>query len=118
MKQRNTGSVVGAVVILGLLAGDGRAAEPATGVADRVVDTGQVRCFGDRGQLFRPPRPGEPFFGQDACYQCPQPSYRDNGNGTVTYDPDALRNARRNSSLMVRVSGSWRDYRLNSDVLP
>ncbi|MFO1329696.1 MAG: hypothetical protein U1F56_20215 [Rubrivivax sp.] len=44
--------------------------------------------------------------------------YRNNGNGTVTYDPDALRNARRNSSLMVRVSGSWRDYRLNSDVLP
>ncbi|MFO0925852.1 MAG: DUF1566 domain-containing protein, partial [Gemmataceae bacterium] len=84
MKQRNAGSVVGAVVILGLLAGDGRAAEPATGVTYRVVDTGQVHCFSDRGQLFRPPRPGEPFFGQDACYQGPQPSYRDNGDGTVT----------------------------------
>lgn len=44
--------------------------------------------------------------------------YRNNGNGTVTYDPDALRNARRNSALMVRVPGSWRDYRTNTDVLP
>ncbi len=44
--------------------------------------------------------------------------YRNNGNGTITYDPDALKNGRRNSALMVRVPGSWRDYRDNTDVLP
>jgi len=44
--------------------------------------------------------------------------YHNNGNGTVTYDADALRNARRNSALMVRVPGSWRDWRDNTDVLP
>lgn len=44
--------------------------------------------------------------------------YRNNGNGTVTYDPDALKNARRNSAVMVRVAGSWRDWRVNADVLP
>lgn len=49
-----------------------------------VVDTGQVHCFSDRGQLLKVPRRGEPFFGQDAFYQGPKPSYRDNGDGTVT----------------------------------
>ena len=49
-----------------------------------VVDTGQVQAFSDSGQLPRAPRPGEPFFGQDACYQGPQPGYRDNGDGTIS----------------------------------
>lgn len=44
--------------------------------------------------------------------------YRNNGNGTVTYDPDALKNARRNSAVMVRVPGSWRDWRADTDTLP
>jgi hypothetical protein len=45
-------------------------------------------------------------------------SYSNNGNGTVTYDPDALENARRMSAPMVRVPGSWRDFRTNTDTLP
>jgi len=49
-----------------------------------IVDTGQTHCFSDQGQLFRLPRPGTPFFGQDGYFQGPQPSYRDNGDGTVT----------------------------------
>ncbi len=44
--------------------------------------------------------------------------YTNNGNGTVTYDPDALKNARRMSAPMVRVPGSWRDFRTNTDTLP
>ena len=44
--------------------------------------------------------------------------YNNNGNGTVTYDPEALKNARRNSAVMVRVPGSWRDYRITTDILP
>ena len=58
--------------------------EPVRSLTYRVVDTGQTRCFGDRGQLLEPPRPGTPFFGQDAFYSGPQPSYRDNGDGTVS----------------------------------
>ncbi len=49
-----------------------------------IVDTGQTRCFGDRGQLLEPPRPGSTFYGQDAYYREPQASYRDNGDGTVS----------------------------------
>lgn len=48
-----------------------------------IVDTGQVRCFDDRREI-RYPRPGERFFGQDAQYRGNQPTYRDNGDGTVT----------------------------------
>lgn len=33
-----------------------------------------------------------------------------NGNGTVTYDADALRNAQRDTGILVRVPGSWRDF--------
>jgi len=36
--------------------------------------------------------------------------YQNNGNGTTQYDPDALKNARRYTGLMVRVPGSWRDF--------
>jgi Tfp pilus assembly protein PilX len=36
--------------------------------------------------------------------------YRNNGNGTVAYDADALQNLRRASGVYVRVPGSWRDF--------
>jgi len=49
-----------------------------------IVDTGQSCYFSDSGQLLKPPRPGEPFYGQDAFYQCPAPAYKDNCDGTVT----------------------------------
>ncbi len=40
-----------------------------------VLDTGQTSVFSDQGQLLATPRPGEPFFGQDAQYQGPEPKY-------------------------------------------
>lgn len=45
-------------------------------------------------------------------------AYENNGNGTLQYDPAALNNARRLTGTMVRVPGSWRDFRTNSDTLP
>lgn len=45
-------------------------------------------------------------------------AFNSNGNGTVSYDPDALRNARRMTGIMVRVPGSWRDFRVSTDSLP
>ncbi len=44
--------------------------------------------------------------------------YKNNGNGTLTYDAEALLNARRLTALMVRVPGSWHDFRAGGDVLP
>ncbi len=48
-----------------------------------VVDTGQVRYFGNRREIPFP-KPGQPFFGQDASYDGNLPAYRDNGDGTIT----------------------------------
>lgn len=48
-----------------------------------VVDTGQTKCYGNRGEIDCP-RPGEAFYGQDANYDGPEPSYQDNGDGTIT----------------------------------
>lgn len=48
-----------------------------------VVDTGQTGCTDDRGRPLTP-QPGQPFHGQDAQYEGPQPAYRDNGDGTVS----------------------------------
>ncbi len=48
-----------------------------------VVDTGQRHCYDDaRAIAF--PREGEPLHGQDAQYATRPPSYRDNGDGTIS----------------------------------
>jgi hypothetical protein len=64
------------------LALGGARAVPAAPYA--LVDTAQTHCFSDTGQLRTAPRPGQPFYGQDAFYQGAQPSYRDNGDGTIS----------------------------------
>jgi hypothetical protein len=48
-----------------------------------VVDTGQVRCYDNHTEVTYP-KPDDSFSGQDAQYDGKQPSYRDNGDGTIT----------------------------------
>jgi hypothetical protein len=48
-----------------------------------LVDTGQ-HSFYDTAKKIDPPGRGEPFYGQDGQYEGLSPSYRDNGDGTVT----------------------------------
>lgn len=58
----------------------------ATLAAERtyvIVGTGQTKCYDDRGEI-APPKPGQPFYGQDAQHPGPLPSYKDNGDGTVS----------------------------------
>ncbi len=47
-------------------------------------DTGQTICYDVAGNVIGCPQPGQPLHGQDANYQGVQPSYTNNGNGTVT----------------------------------
>ena len=47
-----------------------------------IVDTGQEKCYNNR-EIREPSRDG-PFYGQDAQNKGNKPSYRDNGDGTVT----------------------------------
>ena len=48
-----------------------------------IVDTFMAKCYDNNGEI-PCPKPGEPFYGQDAQYDGIQPAYRDNGDGTVT----------------------------------
>ena len=48
-----------------------------------VPDTGQTKCYSSSG-VITPPRPGQPFCGQDAQCAGPAMAYRDNGDGTVS----------------------------------
>ena len=48
-----------------------------------IVDTNQSACYSDTSTMAEP-SPGGAFYGQDAQYDGAQPSYRDNGDGTVT----------------------------------
>ncbi len=48
-----------------------------------IVDTGQVLFYDDSDKI-EAPGIGEAFFGQDAGYDGLQPSYTDNGDGTLT----------------------------------
>jgi Protein of unknown function (DUF1566)/Secretion system C-terminal sorting domain len=48
-----------------------------------IVDT-DVQIFYDNNGLITAPAIGQAFYGQDATYNGNQPSYTDNGNGTIT----------------------------------
>ncbi len=48
-----------------------------------IVDTDQEYCYED-GASIPCPMEGETFYGQDAQYSGTQPSYTDNGDGTIT----------------------------------
>ncbi len=86
-----------------------------------IVDTGQLRCFDDRMEIDYP-EVGRPFFGQDAQYNGNQPSYRDNGDGTITdlvtglmwqADPGAKRTcAEIVADVAACRTGGYADWRL------
>ena len=48
-----------------------------------IVDTGQVLCY-DNSEEISAPVPADEFYGQDAQIDGNQPSYTDNGDGTIT----------------------------------
>ncbi len=46
-------------------------------------DTGQTQCY-DFDGVIDCPAPGQPFYGQDACYIGIESAYQEHGNGTIT----------------------------------
>ena len=50
---------------------------------NKIVDTGQVNCYNKNSKISCPSE-GEDFYGQDGNYEGNQPSYLDNGDGTVS----------------------------------
>ncbi len=55
----------------------------ATGLTYPIVGTGQYHCY-DNLSVIAAPEPGQPFYGQDAQHPGKTPSYRNNGDGTVS----------------------------------
>jgi hypothetical protein len=49
----------------------------------KIVDTRQTLCYNNSG-IVSAPSLGASFYGQDAQYNGNQPSYKDNGDGTIT----------------------------------
>lgn len=49
----------------------------------KVVDTGQKKYYNNNTEITAP-TVGQSFYGQDANYEGNQPSYADNGDGTIT----------------------------------
>ena len=47
-----------------------------------IVDTGQIAAYNNNKEILYP-KPGDAFYGQDAQYAGNQPSYRNNGDGTI-----------------------------------
>jgi hypothetical protein len=65
---------------IGLAISGHLAAQPYT-----VVGTGQTKCY-DNYREIAPPRPGQPFYGQDAQSRGVQPSYKLSADGLTVYD--------------------------------
>jgi len=50
-----------------------------------IVDTAQSKCYDNKKEIAQP-KPGEPFYGQDAQFQGHQPSYTLSQDGLTVYD--------------------------------
>jgi hypothetical protein len=50
-----------------------------------IVDTGQTKCYDNRSEI-APPRPGQPFYGQDAQFQGHPSSYTLSADGLTVRD--------------------------------
>ena len=50
-----------------------------------IVDTGQTKCYDNRNEI-APPKPGQPFYGQDAQFQAHPPSYTLSADGLTVHD--------------------------------
>jgi len=69
--------VLSQTILLGTLSAGFSSTLPYT-----IVDTGQDKCYDNSGEIKAPP-PGRQFYGQDAQIKGKQPSYKNNGDGTI-----------------------------------
>jgi hypothetical protein len=87
-----------------------------------IVDTNQTHAY-DLSEAIDFPKAGDQFFGQDAQYSSNQPSYKDNGDGTVsdlvtglmwTQDPLRITYAEAVKGAKTCKVGGYSDWRLPS----
>jgi len=61
------------------------AAGAQAGPSYAIVDTGQTKCYDNHGEI-APPKPGEPFYGQDAQFRRHPASYTLSADGLTVCD--------------------------------
>jgi len=70
-----------------------------------VVDTAQAKCYGNSGEI-APPKPSDPFYGQDAQFSGTQPSYKFSDDGKTVHDNNTeltwMRGPNTNLTIPVR----------------
>ncbi len=71
------------LALLGVCSSAAMAGKQDPNLPYRIVDTGQVRCYNDRHEIEFPDA-GERFYGQDAQFAGNAPTYRNNGDGTIS----------------------------------
>jgi hypothetical protein len=67
-------------LVLGLSTACLRSAQPYP-----IVDTGQTKCYDNRGEI-APPKPDQPFYGQNAQFQSHPASYTLSADGLTVRD--------------------------------
>ena len=87
---RIAGMSVAALGVAALVAVSGAPVVAADELSYPLVDSGQTSFYDAAGDTIAAPAEGEAFYGQDATYVGTQPSYTDNGDGTVTDDVTGL----------------------------
>lgn len=85
-------SIIGIILVLsGCQSGGGTVVSDETPtVIFAVTDAMQAKFYDADGNTIEEPEPGDPLYGQDAQFQGLEPSYTDNGDGTVTDDNTGL----------------------------
>ncbi len=86
MRQNINTAIITTILLLGsVMVGNAASQKTEQGpsLPYCVVGTGQAKCY-DNSREIAPPKPGQPFYGQDAQYNGNQPAYKNNKDGTVT----------------------------------
>jgi len=78
--MKSIASIFVTVLMTGLSASVLHAAQPYT-----IVATGQTKCYDNRGEI-APPKPGQPFYGQDAQFHNHPASYTLSTDGLTVRD--------------------------------
>jgi hypothetical protein len=89
MRSHGLAAALVALVVAGWERGSAAPADTPPARPYVVVDTGQTACYDARGEI-APPAEGQPFYGQDAQYRGPEPSYDNGGDGRVTDETTGL----------------------------
>jgi Protein of unknown function (DUF1566) len=88
MRQDINTAIIAAILLLGYVVVSNAASqktEQGPSLPYCVVGTGQTRCYDNSKELL-PPKPGQPFYGQDAQFQGHSFNYAISADGLTVYD--------------------------------